>query len=138
MPSLLANVVANERTVAWWGFQHDRWLWRRSQSLFIVGIAVSSAAPGGLSRLALETPRSLSESITYHIKSHEGVELDEAMEVAKDDGHREEDDIAGVSAEKPNKLHNLCKGKHEDELGPEGVLPILQLPFACCPPTRSQ
>lgn len=58
------------------------------------------------------------------MKGHEGIELDKAVKVPEDNGYRKENYIPWVSAEKPNKLDNLCEGKHENELGPESVLPI--------------
>lgn len=78
------------------------------------------------------------EKRTYHVKSNEGIQLDEAVKVSKDNGQRQVAYIRGIAAEEPHELDDLGKGKHEDELGPECVLAAAKIPPSCSPPAGSQ
>lgn len=60
------------------------------------------------------------------------------MEISKDDGNREEDEIGRVAPEKTNELDNLGEGEHEDELGPKGIEAVREVPVGSCPPARCQ
>lgn len=65
---------------------------------------------------------------TYHVKSNKGIDLDEAVEVAKDDGDGQEQDVARVSQEESSKLYDLGETKYEDDLGPECILSARWVP----------
>lgn len=58
------------------------------------------------------------------------------MEVPEDDGDGEEHDITRRSAEKPNQLDDLDKAEHEQELGPNRLLPGFQVPVPSRSPAR--
>lgn len=75
---------------------------------------------------------------THHVKSNEGIELDQTMEISKDDGDGNKDDIARVSQQKSHELDKLGEAKHEDELGPEGVVSVLDMPLSRRPPARGK
>lgn len=60
------------------------------------------------------------------------------MEVSKDDGYREEDEIARIAEEKAHKLYNLGEGKHENELSQNSIFAMLKIPVCGCPPARNQ
>lgn len=60
------------------------------------------------------------------------------MEVSEQNGHRQEDDVAGVSKKQSHKLDHLSEGKHEDELGPEGEATALHVPTRRSPPAREE
>lgn len=62
---------------------------------------------------------------SYHVKGDESIELYKPMEIAKDDGDGEENDIAGVAKKQAHQFDDLGKGKHVDELSPKGILPAL-------------
>lgn len=72
---------------------------------------------------------------TYHVKSKQGVEFDESMEVTKYYGDGQEYHVSWVSAEETHKLDNLGQGEHEDELGPKGVSSAFHFPPSRGPPT---
>lgn len=75
---------------------------------------------------------------SYHIKSRQGVELDETMEVTKTNGYWQEHDIARVAAKKPNEFHHLGEAKHEEKLCPKSVLPVCRRPPGGGPPTSNE
>lgn len=60
------------------------------------------------------------------------------MKISKENRNRKEHDVARITQEKPHKLHNFGKAKHKDELCPEGVLPIMELPVTCGPPAGGE
>jgi hypothetical protein len=60
------------------------------------------------------------------------------VKVSEDDGDGNKDDIAGVSQQKSHKLDKLGEAKHEDELGPKGVVSVLDMPFRRRPPARGK
>lgn len=64
----------------------------------------------------------------YHLEGEERVKFDKSMEVPKDDGRRQEQEVAGIPHEEADKLDNLGEAEHEDELGPESILAISLLP----------
>lgn len=74
----------------------------------------------------------------YHIKSDQGIDLDEAMEVAKKDGDGIEHDVLGVATPKTNKLDDLGEGEHPYEFGNQGVVPGFRVPIGCAPPKGQQ
>jgi hypothetical protein len=75
---------------------------------------------------------------TNHVKSKEGIELDEPVEISKDNGDGNKDDVAGVSQQKSHELDKLGEGEHEDELGPEGVESVAKIPLARRQPARGK
>lgn len=95
---------------------------------------VSNAVNDGL-RAQGETRK---KGSTYHSKSKEGIELDEAVEVAKDDRDREKLDVARVAHEQSHQLDHLGEAKHEDELCPERILSACELPVSGGPPARGE
>ncbi len=62
------------------------------------------------------------------------VDLDDAMKIAKHDGHEQVLDVAGVSEEQAHKLDHLGEAEHERKLRPERILPGLRIPFLRRPP----
>lgn len=60
------------------------------------------------------------------------------MEVTKDNGDGNKDNVAGVSQQKSHKLNKLGEAEHEDELGPKGVVSVLDMPFSRRPPARGK
>lgn len=60
------------------------------------------------------------------------------MKISKDDRHGNKDDIARVSQQKSHELDKLGEAKHEDELGPEGVVSVLNMPLSRRPPARGK
>jgi hypothetical protein len=81
---------------------------------------------------------STGKTSTNHVKSKEGVELDEPVKVSKDNGDGNKDDVAGVSQQKSHELDKLGEGEHEDELGPKGIVSVLQIPLGRRPPARGK
>lgn len=75
---------------------------------------------------------------THHVESKKGIELDQTMEISKDDGDGNKDDIARVSQQKSHELDELGEAKHEEELGPEGVVSVLDMPLSRRPPARGK
>lgn len=74
----------------------------------------------------------------YHVEGDERIDLDKAMEVSKNDGKGQEEEIGGVPLEESHELDHLGKGKHEDELSPEGVSAACEIPVRSRPPARRQ
>lgn len=75
---------------------------------------------------------------TNHVKSKEGIELNEPVEITKDNGDGNKDDVAGVSQQKSHELDKLGEGEHEDELGPKGVESVAEIPLARRQPARGK
>ena len=120
LSSLATGVVSDEGAGSRRSLEDCSGLRGRGKTLFVVGVTIGTAAPGS------------------HVKCNEGVQLDQAMEVAENDGEREVDEIGRVAAEQSNKLDNLGEGKHEDELGPEGPKTSIDSPVGGGPPASSK
>ena len=60
--------------------------------------------------------------LSYLFERKERVELDQAMEIAKEDRNWQVGNVSGVLAEEAHELHHLGEAEHEDDLGDqEGV-----------------
>lgn len=75
---------------------------------------------------------------THHVKSNERIQLNQAVKVAKDNGHGHKDNVAGVAQQQAHELDKLGEAKHEDELGPKGIVSILDVPLGRRPPARGK
>ena len=56
------------------------------------------------------------------------------MEVAEDNRHRQEHNVAWVLPEQSNKLDDLGEAEHENELSPERTLSGFHVPIGGGPP----
>jgi hypothetical protein len=74
----------------------------------------------------------------YLLESKQSPQLDQAVEVAKQDGHGQEHDVTRVSAKQPNQFHYFGKAKHECDLRSQKEVPIPGLPVLRTPPAREE
>jgi hypothetical protein len=137
LASFLAHVIADERSFSWWRLEDDGRLRRGSQTGFVIGITILTATPRCLGDVS-DGSRCYVCIKAYHVECDESIDLDEAMKVSKNDGKRQEDEIGGVPLEESHELDHLGKGKHEDELSPEGVLAACEIPVRSRPPAGRQ
>lgn len=72
----------------------------------------------------------------YHVQSKEGVEFDEAMEVAEDDRQRQVHDIAWIASEKTPEFDDLGEAEYEDNLSNHQRLASCWVKICCCLPQR--
>lgn len=56
------------------------------------------------------------------------------MEVSKDNRNRQIDKVSWVLAEESNQLNNLGEAKHEDDLGSQNSVPVVDIPTLSSPP----
>lgn len=145
--SLVTYVVSDERNSARRCLENDRGSRCGGKTLLVVGVTIGSATPRGLARErqhGQQGPIQYSRRLrvdgdrTYHVKSDECIELNQAVEIAKDDGQGQEANVGGVAAEQAHELDDLGKGKHEDELGPECQQAAAKRPFSSGPPARGE
>lgn len=117
--SHLALVAVTDEVLATGGRSQTHGSLRaRSEANVIVGVAVSSAAPGS------------------HLQSRQGVELDDAVGVAEKDRHRQEDEVARVAAEEIHELHDLRESENEDDLSPKHLIAAVHVPLSGALPQR--
>jgi len=90
------------------------------------------------SRLAGGSISGAKSQCTYYFEREQGIELDEAVEVPKNDAHWKEHHVAGVPSKESDKFYDFCEAKHEDELCPEGIPAVLRFPIGGSPPTAQQ
>lgn len=86
----------------------------------IISVTVRSATPGSLWRESVEIIAAR-KGATNHSKSEQGIKLYETMEIAEQDGDRQEDQIRRVSCKETNQLDNFGNA-HEDNEGDECIL----------------
>ena len=66
----------------------------------------------------------------------ERIELDQAMEIAKDDRNGQVNDVPWVFAEEPHKLHHFGEAEHEDDLGSQESVAVGGRPLRRRSPAR--
>jgi hypothetical protein len=72
---------------------------------------------------------------TYLVERQHGIEFDDAMEPAKEDRDRPQQDVHGIANKMSDKLDDLGK-QHPTEQSPKGVGCLVGRPFACADPQQ--
>jgi len=70
----------------------------------------------------------------YLLECKECVEFDQAMVVAKNDGHGQVNDVTRILAKESNKFYNLGESKHEDDFGGQNHSAGVRVPILGPPP----
>jgi hypothetical protein len=55
----------------------------------------------------------------YLLERKKRIQLDQAVQVAKDDRHRQEHEVTRIPAEEANQFHHFGKTKHERDFRPK-------------------
>jgi len=71
----------------------------------------------------------------YLFESEESVELDQAMEIAKENGDWEEHDVLGIFAKQANQFDHFCETEHEGNFRSQKNVAVPHIPALSSPPT---
>jgi hypothetical protein len=76
----------------------------------------------------------LGHSLMYLFKREEGIELDQAVKITKQDGYRQEHEVTRIFAKESKQFDYFGKTKHEYNLGREQKVAAPELPIFRTPP----
>ena len=72
------------------------------------------------------------------MKSKQGIDLDETVEIAKEDGDRVEQEVLRMATPETEKLDDLGEEEYPGQLGNQGIEAGIGVPIGCAPPQREK